>query len=86
MNNEVETMLFSKEKTKQVKGVAIILMIIHHYISNNPGLPVALSFYNRKYIIATACKVCVSTFMILSGYGIAKSRENDKDLSMINTR
>lgn len=75
MNQEDKTTraIFSKDDTQIVKGIAVIMMIIHHFISNNPGLPVTLSFDNRKMVIATACKVCVSIFMVLSGYGIMKS-------------
>ena len=65
--------------TQIIKGVAMIVMIIHHSISNNPGLPVELSRGNVTLLIGTAAKVCVCLFTILSGYGITVSWERAKE-------
>lgn len=52
--------IFTKEYTFNAKGIAIIMMCIHHLFSNNIHL-------------TAITKVCVAMFTILSGYGINES-------------
>lgn len=58
--------IFSKKHTMNAKGIAIILMCIHHLFSTNLFLTVIT-------------KVCVSIFTILSGYGLNESYKRNKD-------
>lgn len=51
---------FTKDYTLNAKGIAIIMMCVHHLFSNNAFLTVPT-------------KVCVAIFTILSGYGINES-------------
>lgn len=70
---------FSKKHTDCAKGVACILLLLHHLFYNSPayyekftplltlgGTPLAC-------MLATLSKVCVAMFLILSGYGVAAS-------------
>ncbi len=70
---------FTLRMTQIMKGAAIIIMVIHHTISNNPGLPVAWTRGDIPLFIGTAAKVCVCLFTILSGYGIAVSWKRKED-------
>ena len=57
----------SSEDSKVIKGVAICLMLCHHLFSNDlysGDSPMAL-------FLAVFGKVCVSLFLLLSGYGMA---------------
>ncbi|MBQ3401680.1 MAG: hypothetical protein IJG61_09820, partial [Lachnospiraceae bacterium] len=60
---------FTLRMTQVMKGVAFIVMVIHHTIANNPGLPVGWTRGEIPLFIGTAAKVCVCLFTILSGYG-----------------
>lgn len=64
---------FTKENTSLVKGVAVILMVIHHLIGGNPGIPLNVIGTPVAQTLGTASKVCVALFMILSGYGMMES-------------
>ena len=71
---------FSLKETNISKGVACILLLVHHLFGNprDYGL-----FYNGLYIgnkllisgVSASAKVCVAIFVILSGYGLSKSAE-----------
>ena len=69
---------FSKQMTLIVKGIAICAMFFHHTVSNSPSQPVEIAPNNIALMFASAGKVCVPLFMILSGYGITKSFESFK--------
>ncbi len=58
---------FDTRATNACKGVALLLMLWHHLFANNPDYgPLVRSS-------ALAAKVCVSMFLVLSGYGLAES-------------
>lgn len=64
---------FSIEMTNFVKGIAIILMIIHHLFWNFSGYGLEISGVAISQRIAIVGKVCVSIFLLLSGYGMFES-------------
>lgn len=85
MNKGVESLdrqsglVFDKRQTNIAKGVALLLLLWHHLFYNSPqkyemftsvfllrGVPIECQ-------IARFCKVCVSVFLLLSGYGLTKS-------------
>lgn len=73
-------MKFSKTDTKIIKGIAICFMLWHHLFGAPMRLPansfVSLFTINGNQfatVIAMFCKICVSLFTFLSGYGIYKS-------------
>ena len=70
MHTTMQTQLFEKNDTEQLKGLSILLIVIHHiyqYLSAkyglNPSTPVALVLQNLGWIGS-------STFFLLSGYGM----------------
>ena len=48
---------FTLRVTQIMKGVSIIIMVIHHTIPNNPGLPVGWTRGEIPLFIGTAAKV-----------------------------
>ena len=76
---------FSKEDTKVIKGITIILMMMHHLWA----FPGRISGGELKYFfeilgqssisyLGMFSKICVSIFFFLGGYGIYKSSQNRK--------
>ena len=74
----VNDLNFSREDTNTAKGIAIILMMLHHlfrfpdrieypahYLPLIPGLTPS-----PEFIIADFGKLCVAMFLFLSGYGL----------------
>lgn len=73
-NNQMDNKKsFSIEYTTFIKGIAIVLLVIHHYSGIQYCSNVDLFNTNIREIIFNLCKVCVSVFAILSGYGMYKS-------------
>ena len=75
-------LVFDKRQTNIAKGVALLLLLYHHLffysMENMSAFYSIFRFANNVPIeceISTICKVCVSIFLILSGYGISKSWE-----------
>ena len=70
---------FTKEDTMIVKGVAIILMLIHHLFGFSDRIHADYnsigSFfgYEIEFLIAKFGKICVAMFIFLSAYGMYKS-------------
>ena len=59
-----------KKTTQMIKGVAILIMIMHHFI--------VIPFTEFGYIITKfgyACKICVGIYAMLSGYGYFFAKE-----------
>ena len=68
---------FSKNDTNIIKGIAILAMLFHHTLPNNPGIPLSLSnSFSFVLLLASSGKVCVSLFTMISGYGLAESYRN----------
>ena len=76
------SLVFTKRMTSCAKGLALILLIIHHVIPNNPGVNLSISDLSFSQVLATSAKACVSIFMILSGYGMCfKFSQTDGSIS-----
>lgn len=59
-----------KKTTQMIKGIAIIVMITHHFI--------VMPFFKFPYFITLfgyACKICVAIYAVLSGYGYFFAKE-----------
>lgn len=59
-----------KKTTQMIKGVAILIMLAHHFI--------VIPFSELPYLITLfgyACKICVAIYAVLSGYGYFFTRE-----------
>lgn len=79
---------FTVKQTNIAKGIACILLLCHHlfYSTNSYARFTSLWVLNGVPIeskIAVMCKVCVTIFLFLSGYGINEAI--NKRLSLSNT-
>lgn len=82
---------FTKSHTQLAKGIAIILMVIHHlfrfpdrlhnvsYISIIPFFHI--NNINIEFILGEFGKICVAMYLFLSGYGLYISYLNKKSFS-----
>lgn len=83
-------MVFDKRQTNIAKGVALLLLLWHHLFYNSPEYyEKFVSLFSIKGIpaecyVAVFCKVCVSIFLFLSGYGLFKSYTQRKILCNTN--
>ncbi len=66
---------FSKRDTSVCKGAALILLLTHHLYGGTLPAPMPLLGGDLPRVAATLSKVCVSIFMLLSGYGLCRSFE-----------
>ena len=71
----------SKEETNIFKGIAIILMFVHHLFMDNDVLDMmnvhSILPRNALLLVASTSKICVAIFVFISAYGITLSnREN----------
>lgn len=61
---------FTKEMTIFIKGVAVMLLLLHHLMWQKIILPIDLFNTNLFELVTPLTKVCVDIFTILSGYGM----------------
>lgn len=82
MLSNKQTTIFGKSESMQIKGVIIILMVIHHLF----GLNEAQQFVDSSFWKALGGfgKICVSMYAFLSGYGLFLSLQKDKPVFQIN--
>ena len=69
---------FTKQHTRIVKGIAVLMLLFHHLFNDYPE-------YEGHYVnywpltgdqvtnMALACRVCVAVFVFITGYGLAAS-------------
>lgn len=71
--------IFDKKQTNIVKGVAVLMLLWHHlFLSREESISNFISVASIggvpiECLISTICKVCVSIFIFISGYGCVKS-------------
>lgn len=59
-----------KQTTQKIKGIAILIMIAHHFIVFPfTSLPLILILFGES------CKICVAIYAVLSGYGYFFAKE-----------
>ncbi|MBE6737519.1 MAG: acyltransferase [Ruminococcaceae bacterium] len=69
--------MFSKKHTDLAKGVACLLLLLHHLFYNSPATIAKFTPFLMVCGVPLACvlsglgKVCVAMFLMLSGYGVA---------------
>lgn len=68
--------MFTKEETNRCKGIAILMMLFHHLFNDYEEYAGYTVQYwpltgDQTTHLALLCKVCVTIFVFLSGYGIA---------------
>ena len=64
MHNETTDFRISPNETNIIKGIAICAMLFHHLFYET------VAYGNWTQQIAIVCKVCVSMFLFVSGYGM----------------
>lgn len=82
---EQKSMIFDKNDTKAIKGIAILMMLFHHIAGFPERLPVEFEGFASKWekfvedgylqTFAFNSKFCVSIFFFLGGYGMYKRWE-----------
>ncbi|MCQ2441950.1 MAG: acyltransferase [Oscillospiraceae bacterium] len=78
MEHATSSRPFSKTDTNILKGIAILMMYLHHlfYSADTPGMEL-VNFWllpeKRVIAIAQMCKLCVATFVFLTAYGTTLS-------------
>ena len=72
---------FSPRDTNIVKAVAVVMLLTHHLYMGVLPAPIDIANERLLTVIATLSKVCVATFVMLSGYGLAVSfkRREERD-------
>lgn len=68
----------SKHESMQIKGVAILMMLMHHLYcqaSRFDGYEVSFAPFTQDFVVgfSLALKICVSLFAFISGYGLMSS-------------
>lgn len=68
----------SKRDSAQIKGVAILMMLMHHLYcqaSRFDGYEVSFEPFTQGFVVdfSLALKICVSLFAFISGYGLMSS-------------
>jgi len=69
----------SKDETLMLKGVALILLLMHHLFYASPELydDICVAGYGLVHMIGLNSKLCVAVFVFLSGYGLAAGNPAD---------
>ena len=77
-------LIFGKNETAIIKGVAILLMLIHHLFMNTEGI----NYYSQDFFnhLSSIGKICVSIFSFITGYGIYISYEKNNNLNAKNNK
>lgn len=73
--------MFTRENTKEIKGIAIIYMLIHHMYRFPMQVPFGMSLATGfkisemefTMLLGTIGQACASIFMFLGGYGLYKA-------------
>lgn len=85
--------MFTKENTKQIKGIAIVLMLMHHLYLFPDRIPYDMELATNIYIFGKEFtqilgefgKFCVPLYMFLGGYGLYMKLNSEKQASGSNS-
>lgn len=74
---------FSKEHTNIAKGIAVIMLLIHHLFYSTDYAYTELQIFGINFwnTLAFFCKTTVAIFVILSGFGLYKSFSKHENLT-----
>ena len=75
-NESKKNNIFNIEYTFLIKGIAILILLLHHLFYENINLQIGT--FNLSGLVVQLTKVCVTVFTILSGYGMTKSYERSQ--------
>ena len=76
----------TRQQSSQLQGLAILLLIYHHFFNDLTIYGERLSFWNPDAVLRLAWfgKICVGTFAFITGYGMCKVLER-RDATAIKT-
>lgn len=85
MANNTPQLIFNRQQSAQIKGVAVVMLILHHlflFPSANPWFTsiVGNSWGGIEFFLSSVGKLCISLFFFVSGYGIWHSSCDDNSL------
>lgn len=87
MKEEGDSYLSIKD-TNVLKGIALLLLLIHHLFYLNNGLYDDIPIWKNRYVvqeIGIMAKVCVAIFVLLSGYGLTISTVKNGGIPNLKT-
>lgn len=84
--HQTQNLTFDRDDTKVMKGIAILLMLMHHLwafperVFVNDGFTDTFAVFGEYwyYYLGRFGKICVSMFLFLSGYGLMKTKQTGK--------
>ncbi len=83
----MQSILLRPIDTRVLKGIAILLMLIHHlfYDESMEGMfgDVSIFGFHVVHEMGGWSKVCVSIFVVLSGYGLEVTTK-DKEMNLVS--
>lgn len=65
---------FTREKTQILKGIALLLMLVHHTVTPRNWAEEGTVMYSVLQHIESSTKLCVYIFAFLVGYGFYCSK------------
>lgn len=79
------TPLFGKQQSTHIKGVAIIMLILHHLFLFPSSKPWFTSIMGNRwggieFFLSSVSKLCIPLFFFVSGYGIWQASRSDQHL------
>ena len=82
MQEQKETLIFSRQQSTSIKGVAIVMLILHHlflFPSKNHLLTGVFggSGGGVEFFLSSVGKLCIPLFFFVSGYGLWQSSRAD---------
>lgn len=81
MTGSENGMEIKKEESVMLQGIAILLMLYHHFFNDLSIYGDSLFYWNQGWTIKIAWfgKICVGIFAFISGYGMCKMLEREKE-------
>lgn len=84
-----EEKMFNKRSTNICKGIAILMMYVHHSFYNADAWKNAEVIFtpfteSQILLLAKLCKVCVAVFVFLSAFGVCRSSEGKPEASVLD--
>ena len=80
-----QQIFFGRQQSTHIKGVAIVMLILHHlffFPSSNPWF--TSLFFNRwggvEFFLSSVSKLCITLFFFVSGYGLWQASSHDTHL------
>ena len=80
-----ESQGITKQESAMLQGIAVLLMIYHHFFNDLSIHGESLRFWNAEVVIRFAWfgKICVGIFAFVSGYGMFKVLEHKSGGAMV---